>query len=164
LLLQALKNLEERLDWRLIIVGHNPDSACRAEVEEFIEKFGLKNKVEIKAEMKNEEVLALYREQDLFVLPAYNEPASYSVLEAMAAKLPVIASDDNGTSSYIKEGENGYIFKNRDVSDLAEKISTIAADRAKLEKMGGKSFVLACEKHSLEKYSAKLEKLINDRK
>jgi glycosyltransferase involved in cell wall biosynthesis len=160
LLLRALKSLSDKVDWRLIIVGQNSDSAYLSEVEEFIIKSGLSSQVEIKAETKNEEVLALYREQDLFILSAWNEPAAYSVLEAMAAKLPVIASDDNGTSSYIKEGENGYVFKSRDTADLAEKISIIIADRANLKKIGEKSFVLAQENHSLERYAAKLESLI----
>jgi len=51
-----------------------------------------------------------YERADIFVLPASNEPASMSVIEALGAGIPVICSNENGTRYYIEEGVNGEIF------------------------------------------------------
>ncbi len=91
-----------------------------------------------------------------------HEPASYSVLEAMAAKLPVIASDTCGTSCYIERGASGQVFKSRSASDLAAKIEEIIKDKDKLIKMGEKSFELAQKAHSPLNFVREFEKICSE--
>ena len=59
----------------------------------------------------HEKVFDLLKESDLFVLPSHDEPAAFSILEAMACGLAVVSSDKNGTKCYIENGINGCVFK-----------------------------------------------------
>ena len=52
-------------------------------------------------------------------LPSSDEPAAVSHLEAMSHSLPVICSDSNGTRCYIRQGENGYVFRTGDALESA---------------------------------------------
>jgi glycosyltransferase involved in cell wall biosynthesis len=117
--LLKLKNEEQKL--RLTIIGENAVSAHQKyynEVVDFIKKNYLKEDVCIMVNVNNTEINKYYKENDVCVLPATNEPACISVLEAMGNLCPIICSNTNGTSYYVKDGMNGYLFKNNDEDDL----------------------------------------------
>lgn len=50
------------------------------------------------------------------------------LLEAMASKKPVIASDVDGIPRYVKDGYNGLLFQSGDVESLVDKIKIILQD------------------------------------
>lgn len=56
-----------------------------------------------------ERLIRLYHTADLFVFPTYSEAFGLVALEAMAAGLPVVASDIGGLSSLIRSEENGVL-------------------------------------------------------
>ena len=58
----------------------------------------------------------IYRAADAFLLPTLYDPFANVTLEAMASGLPVITSAFNGASDFIKEGEEGWVW--RDLNDL----------------------------------------------
>jgi glycosyltransferase involved in cell wall biosynthesis len=59
---------------------------------------------------------------DLLVQPSINEGFGLTVVEAMAAKVPVLVSDVEGPMEIIENGKYGYCFKTENVDDLVEKI------------------------------------------
>lgn len=59
---------------------------------------------------------------DLFIQPSRFEGFGLTVVEAMAAKIPVIVADNDGPSEIINKGEYGYIFENGDFEGLSNKI------------------------------------------
>lgn len=161
LLLEVVKELKEKYPIFLTIIGQKADNDdYYNQVVNYIKENKLEEFVEIKTNLENVQVLELYRQQDVFVLPAHSEPASHSVLEAMAAKLPVIASTTCGTSCYIEEGGNGFVFKSGDKNDLKEKLEQLVSDNIKIENFGAKSFKLTTQNHSLEVFARGLEKII----
>jgi glycosyltransferase involved in cell wall biosynthesis len=160
LLLRAVNSLKDKYPLKLTILGEKVEDQVWQEINDYISVEKLQNIVEIKANLPYAEALASYQDFDLFVLPAYGEPAAYSPLEAMANKLPVIVSDTCGTKCYIKEGETGYIFKSRDWQDLVDKIEKIIGDRDKLKLMGEAAFRTARSDHSLEIFSNGLKEII----
>lgn len=62
-------------------------------------------------------------EYDLFVQPSLFEGFGLTVTEAMAAKVPVLVSENQGPLEIIENGKYGYAFKNGDIEDCAEKIA-----------------------------------------
>ena len=62
-------------------------------------------------------------------MPATDEPASISILEAMGYGLPVICSDSCGTKTYIKNNCNGSIFNSGSVDSLKKHISNYVNNR-----------------------------------
>lgn len=104
-----------------------------------------------------------YRSADLFVLPSTGEFASVSQLEAMSYSLPVIVSDTNGTSCYVENGKNGYLFHDKDQSDLEAKIMEIIRDTNRLKQMGVRSYELVQTQYGFSNYRDKLIQLIYEK-
>ena len=61
----------------------------------------LKNKVQLKYNIKNNNINRFYNWCDFFVLPSTKEPAAISPLEALSFRKPVICSSNNGSKYYI---------------------------------------------------------------
>jgi glycosyltransferase involved in cell wall biosynthesis len=75
-----------------------------------------------------EDVADLLVNCDVFVLPSLTEGLPVSVLEAMAASKPVVASDVGGNKEVVIHGETGLLVPPRDSRALAEAIHTIVSD------------------------------------
>lgn len=76
-------------------------------------------------------------EYDLFVQPSRLEGFGLTVAEAMAAKVPVLVSNNEGPAEIIENGRFGYLFRSGDEEDCAKKIAYFLdgmADAMKVEK------------------------------
>ncbi|MDP2598499.1 MAG: glycosyltransferase family 4 protein [Candidatus Liptonbacteria bacterium] len=71
------------------------------------------------------EVLEHYKAADLMMLPSLTEGISVSVLEAMASFLPVVTTRVGGNPEVIKSGENGFLIRSRNPSDIKKAIFRI---------------------------------------
>jgi glycosyltransferase involved in cell wall biosynthesis len=160
LLIKAVERLKDKYDIRLTIVGEKMDVKIEDEIQQYISANKLDDVVKVFVNMNPKEVQKMYLDNDLYILPSYDEPAAYSIVEAMAHGLPVIASDTCGTKCYIEERENGYVFKSKDVDDLAEKIELIIKDRHNLVKMGKRSYAVARKEHNYRNFSNIFERII----
>ena len=155
LFLQAIACLSERYPVRATIIGQCTTGEHRrrvSEIKEFQKSAGLGDRVRIKTNMSYWDVQREYGKHDLFVLPSRDEPAAVSPLEAMAHSLPVVCSDSNGTQCYIRQGENGYVFRTDDLDDLKDYMERIISDRRRLVEMGSRSYELVVSEHSPARY------------
>jgi len=57
-----------------------------------------------------EKLALLYHRSDMLLMPSLFENSPYTLLEAMIAKLPVVAADTGGINEIITNNENGYLF------------------------------------------------------
>jgi glycosyltransferase involved in cell wall biosynthesis len=73
---------------------------------------------------------------DLAVLSSHTEGLPVAVLEAMAARLPVVATAVGGTPEVIEDGVTGYLVPPGDPAALAHRISDVLADESKRRHMG----------------------------
>jgi glycosyltransferase involved in cell wall biosynthesis len=84
-----------------------------------------------------EELVELYRNADLLVLPSvWNESYGLPIAEAMASGLPVIASYCGGIPELVMDGVTGKLVPRCDVGALAAAMRTTLADRETLRRMG----------------------------
>ncbi len=158
-LLKAVEKLKSFYQIKVTLVGEKADPNYVLKLMDFVKENKMENIVEFKFQVPHPEVIDLYRQNDLFVLTSYQDPASLQPLEAMANKLPVISSDKNGTKCYVKEGETGYIFKSQNVDDLVQKIESIIDDRDDVIRMGWKGFEQALQNYSLDKFTNRIKEL-----
>lgn len=93
------------------------------------------------------DVRPLIAAADIVVLPSYREGTPKSLLEALAMGKPIVTTDVPGCREVVKDGENGFLCKVKDASDLADKVlKMFRAKDTELTNMGLKSRALAEKK------------------
>jgi len=111
-LLQALSGLQ-CLEWRLLLVGAGE---LKPRVSEQVEALGLSGRVSILP--PESDVNRLLMEAQIFVLSTNFEALPISILEAMRAGLPVIATDVGGIAESVRHEETGLLVTRGDVVGL----------------------------------------------
>jgi len=117
--------LEKHKQARLKIVGSGP---LESKLKELIYELNLSDEVEIVKNVSDEELLMIYNSSDLFVLPSIvdsqgnTEGLGVVLLEAMACKVPVIASNIGGITDIITDNKTGLLFVEKDVKEISKKI------------------------------------------
>ena len=79
------------------------------------------------------DVAELYKAADCFIHPSFREGLPVSIMEAMAAGLPIMASKIRGCMDLIDE-KSGYLFNPNSVQDCADCLSRITEDDLKVKK------------------------------
>lgn len=97
------------------------------------------------------ELSPLLREADVFVSPSITDAGPVTIIEAMASGLPVIASNNCGFASLLRDRENGYRYRYNDVGALARIFAEIAEEPRRLKSMGARALADAGER-SLSRY------------
>jgi glycosyltransferase involved in cell wall biosynthesis len=123
-LFKTFSKLNEK--FALLIIGI-PEN-MKNEVNEYAAIFGIdKKRIFMPGYVDN--IWEYYKAMDIFLLPSRSEGFSLALLEAAAAKLPLIASNIPGNDELIKDGINGLLFDIEDPDQLVEKINKIAEDK-----------------------------------
>lgn len=138
LFVQAIEVLARRYRIKANLVGEVSTLEQKAyyyEVLEYISDRGLGAIIVVTANVQYELLQTMYLGHDLFVLPASNEPASVSVLEALGAGMAVVCSDTCGTRCYVEEGNTGFVFKSDSLVDLVVRVEQAIKDRNNLNFM-----------------------------
>lgn len=96
---------------------------------------------------------------DIFILPSVKEGFPYTILEAMAAGLPIVATRVGGVPEIITEDENGFLVPPADSQALAEKISILRESYPKRSDMSQKNRRKVSELFSSEKMIEKTRRI-----
>jgi O-antigen/teichoic acid export membrane protein/glycosyltransferase involved in cell wall biosynthesis len=83
-----------------------------------------------------EERMAFFKRADIFVLPTYAEGTPISMLEAMAAGLPVVSTPIGGIPDVVEDGVEGYIVDAGDIETLADRLVRLINDPERRRRMG----------------------------
>ncbi len=138
-LIGALTRLPKDRPWTCDVVGDGP---MRAQVEGAIAAAGLEDRVTLLG--TRGDVPARLAGAQLFVLPTLREGFPISILEAMRAGLPVVASDVGGIGEAVLHGSTGALVPARDPRALAEALGPLILDpelRARQGEAGRRRFV-----------------------
>ena len=124
-------------DTRLIVVG--PDSRARRRYEASVERSGQRGIIFV-PQRTYADLPRYHHSSHIFCSPALgNESQGYVLLEAMAAGLPVVASNIDGYASVITHGIDGLLVRPKDTTALADALTALVRDparRAKLAEVG----------------------------
>jgi glycosyltransferase involved in cell wall biosynthesis len=104
------------------------------ELEALVRELKLENHFQFVAGVANPQEFLFAT--DIFVLPSRSEGFSNAIIEAMAASLPVIATNVGGNAEAVEDGVSGLIVAPEDAPALAAAITQLLADSEKAEEMG----------------------------
>lgn len=122
ILLKALAYLkhERRIHcFKMFFIGSGPSEK---ELKHLVSDLQLESDVVFEGKKSQDDIFEKLCEYDLFIQPSRHDGFGLTVAEAMAAGLPIIVSDFPGPLEVIDGGKCGWVFRNGDIKDLAEKI------------------------------------------
>ena len=154
-LLRAIASLREQIPaLHCVLIGEGPE---RAAIESLVESLGLGDIVHLAGERTQPPNLhGLF---DVSVLCSTSEAFPNSVLEAMAAARPVVATDVGGTPDAIRQGTTGLLVPPSDPSRLAEAILRLYQEPALRTKLGNAGCAAARSGYSTEAVIGQVEAL-----
>jgi glycosyltransferase involved in cell wall biosynthesis len=115
----------------LLIVGDGP---LRGELEREAAACGLGRSVRFVGSQPD--VTSFYLGADVFVLPSLTEGLSNALLEAMAAGLPVVASDVRGNREVVEDGVSGFLVDWADADAAARRVARLLEDAVLRRRLG----------------------------
>lgn len=136
--------LKKNKHCKLLIVGDGPDL-------ENYKKLAKKNKVDdsiiFTGKVPWVDIPLYYNLADIFVTASHTETQGLTVIEAMAASIPVVALDDESFRNVVIDGLTGYLFKNK--KEYIDKMTDLILNKDKRDNMAKQSRINA------ETYSSK---------
>jgi glycosyltransferase involved in cell wall biosynthesis len=127
-LLEAVKNMSEPKPAVILIGGVEPGYA--KVLRRFDGLFRLMGRV------SDEQLARAYCEASVFVLPSVEDGWGHVTVEAMAAGLPVIVSDQAGSADMVTDGETGFVVPSRNSSVLQQRLEILRDSPEKVATMG----------------------------
>lgn len=108
----------------------------------------------------SEELLRLFAQADVFVLPSRADCLAVALMEAAAAGLPVITTDVGALSEAVRPGQSGLLARAGDARALYDAITTLVEDEPLRWRMGRESLALARAKFDARTNNRALLKLV----
>jgi glycosyltransferase involved in cell wall biosynthesis len=130
---------------RLIVAGDGP---LRAGLEDLAHRLGVK--AEFLGAIPNAELPALLARVSVFALPSLYEWAPKSLLEAMAAGVPVVAADVPGIREVVRHGETGWLTAT-DADALRVSLERVLGDATLRARLAGAARQHVVRRHSTER-------------
>lgn len=136
ILLDSLKFLSD--DPRLVLLSegvflrggrlfYSPCIRTNPRVKEIKPNF-LSNQITIRKATSRSEISKYYSAADILVCPSLYESVGYVNLEAMASRLPIVASNTCGIPEFVINNQTGLLFETGNPKDLAEKVERLRKD------------------------------------
>lgn len=109
-----------------------------------------------------DDIPALMRRFDVFCLPSRREPFGLVLLEAMAARRPVVAFDVGGVPEVVEHGVTGFLARPGSVDDLAGQLSRLLQDPELREGFGEAGFQRVRARFTLDRMVAEIQGMCCD--
>jgi glycosyltransferase involved in cell wall biosynthesis len=117
-----------------LVVGRKSEEDHCRELEARISSLGLTDNFRFLG--SREDVFSILRMSDVFCLPSRSEGFSNALLEAMACRLPCVATDVGGNKEVLVHGESGLLVPSEDSAALAQALVHLLSDRTLAGRMG----------------------------
>jgi glycosyltransferase involved in cell wall biosynthesis len=158
-LLEACRRLAETRKFTLDVVG---EGNATVTAREFVEKSRLERVVTFRGWLDGTDLENMFRESDVLILPSWSEGLPNVLIEAMAAKLTVVATSVGTIPDFICDGESGLLIPPRNIRALQEAIELVLSEPKLCQQMADRGHEIAVEKFSVEPAVQRLVAVINE--
>ncbi len=141
---------------RFVLVG---DGACREDLETRVREHGLEDCFHFAGFQKKP--IPYLGSFDCFVLPSLSEGLSSSILSAMAASLPVIATNVGGIPELVQHEKNGLLVPPADPVALAQAIQRLVDDPHEAFRLGRQGRLRVEKQFTLQRMILQMEQLFS---
>ncbi len=160
----AAKVTKEYPEAQFIIVGGNADAISNTIINSYKNKLNLMiNKLNLNQQIyflgKKSNINEILKIMDIFVLPSLSEGFSNSIIEAMAAGVPVIATNVGGNPEAIEHNKTGFIVPVKNSTAIAEKIKKLLKYPKLREQLGQAGRLWAEHNYNIKKIIKQNENL-----
>ncbi len=119
----------------------------------------IRNQVRVVPFVTRDQMPGIYAEHDIFVFPSLVEGMPLTLLEAMAAGMPVVTTESNGMADVVEDGVNGLVVRPADAPELAEAVRQLVASPTLRERLG-RTGQETMRRYTWEKVVEKLERIL----
>jgi glycosyltransferase involved in cell wall biosynthesis len=140
-----LMHSQRSLQTKLVIVGEGPE---REKLEREIAQLTIKDRVIFAGQVKD--VRPIYAIADVMVLPSHSEGSPNVLLEAMAAKVPTVATKVGGVPEIATHNENALLVEARDTKAMAEAMALLLSNKDFAQILAANAQEHVSTKHSPE--------------
>lgn len=142
---------------KFVIIGEGPD---RKAIADMIQRFGLQSKVILAGQRSD--MPGIYAAMDVFVLPSLNEGLPMTILEAMAASKPVVATRVGAVPKVIQDGETGLLVDPGDTDGLRNALASLLADSDLCHRIGAAGHDWVSRNYTSEAMALKYRQMYDD--
>lgn len=150
--------IQLNLKIKYTIVGYG---VLENQIREKVEKLGIENYVIMYINPNN--ISELLYKSDIYLSTSLYEGTSNSILEAMNASLPIVATEVGDNDRMVIEGCNGYLLPISDVKNIAESVAVLIKNPKMRVEMGLKSNTVLKERYSQSTFEFKYYSIIDEK-
>jgi len=161
-----VRETHPRLDWSFTIAGDGPLSD---ELEALAQSLGVSDRVRFLGLVSSRQVREELARADIFILPSVisadgdKEGIPVSLMEAMAAGVPVVSTFHSGIPELIEHGVSGLLAPERDWMALGEQIAILLADGSRRVELADEARKVVEQRFNQAKLKAELAAMIEER-
>ena len=135
--LRVAADVVERVpDARFVLAGEWASDTDRQEAEHFVRDRDLGGHIEFTGTVEVDRKAQLLRSASIYLCASHSEGQPWSILEAMSAGVPVVATKTGAIPDTVAEGVTGFVVEVGDVAGLADAVARILSDEALRSAMG----------------------------
>ena len=146
--------LDLGVEAHLLLVGDGPD---RPRLERDAHDLGIVRRCLFLG--YQDDVARFYKMIDVLLLPSANEGTPVSVIEALAAERPTVATRVGGVPDVIRDGVEGFLVEPGDAAALAERLAELARDPERRARMGAAGRARVLERYAVERLVDEVDRL-----
>ena len=140
-------------DLNLILLGSGSQGA---KIRQILMSGNAMERVHFGGHVSQADLPRWYHMADIYISPSHVDGSSVTLMEALASGLPCLVSDIPGNKEWIEDGVNGWLFRDGDVDDLAQKILEAIQNRKLFTRIGEAARKTAEQKADWKKNFGKL--------
>lgn len=143
-------------------MGDASDTAFKDRLDEQISASVAAYAITVLPAVSEGELMDFFNTHDAFLFPSLYEPFALTLILAMAAGIPTIASDIGGNTEIVLHRKTGWLFRKGDAPDLAAGVLQLYRDPAKRAAIAARGRIFA-RRFSFNRMVDNLENALEDR-